>query len=88
MKRKRSTHSDLADLLDVLALKLALVPPSYCVSDASSLKLLTDAARILHEQDLRIDAQNVALRNIAEGTIDLAARRHAREAMQRHELHK
>jgi hypothetical protein len=58
MKRKRSTHSDLADLLDALALKLALVPPNYCVSDASSLKLLTDEARILYEQDLRIDAQH------------------------------
>ena len=61
--RPRSTHSDLATLLEMLATKLATtVPPGYCVSDASTVKLLNDAARILCEQDTRIGELTIALR--------------------------
>lgn len=62
MKRKRTTHSDLADLLDILAAKLEPIPQGYLVSDPSTLRLLTDAARIIYEQDQRIGELTVALR--------------------------
>lgn len=62
MKTPRTTHSDLAELLTILAKKLSNIPPGYCVSDASTLLLLTDAARILCDQDRRIETQTVALR--------------------------
>jgi hypothetical protein len=58
----RTTHSDLATLLELLAGKLAKIPQGYCVSDASSLRLLTDSARILREQDARIDELTIGLR--------------------------
>jgi hypothetical protein len=58
----RTTHSDLAVLLADLASKLAKIPPYYLVSDASSLLLVTDAARILVEQDKRIAELTIALR--------------------------
>lgn len=45
----------------MLAAKLEAIPPGYCVSDASTRALLTDAARILVEQDERIGAMTVAL---------------------------
>jgi hypothetical protein len=59
---KRTTHSDLAQLLVDLSEKLKRVPEGYCVSDPSSLRLITDAARILVEQDQRIDDFTVAAR--------------------------
>ena len=58
----RTTHSDLAVLLEQFAEKLTKVPPGYCVSDMATLLLLHDAARILREQDARIDELTVALR--------------------------
>jgi len=58
----RTTHSDLSTLLLILAEKLSKVPPNYLVSDPSSLLLVTDAARILVEQDNRIAELTVGLR--------------------------
>ena len=58
----RTTHSDLARLLNDLAAKLSQVPQIYCVSDPSTIRLLTDAAEILIKQDHRIDAFTVAAR--------------------------
>jgi hypothetical protein len=52
----------LAALIEQLAEKLTAVPQGYCVSDASTLRLLTDGARILREQDARIDELTVGLR--------------------------
>jgi len=76
MKHPRTTHSDLAELIEMLAEKLAKVPQGYCVSDASSLRLLTDGARILREQDARIDELTAALREHG----GLAARKYFRHA--------
>jgi len=72
----RTTHSDLATLVEQLATKLAGVPQGYCVSDASTLRLLTDAARILREQDARIDELTVGLREHG----GVAARKYFRHA--------
>ncbi len=58
----RTTHSDLALLLEQFTAKLQAVPAGYCVSDTSTLKLITDAARVLVEQDNRINELTVALR--------------------------
>jgi len=58
----RTTHSDLAGLLEILAEKLAAIPAGFLVGDASTRNLLTDTARILVEQDNKIDAMRVALR--------------------------
>lgn len=60
----RTTHSDLAELLRILAHKLEAVPAAYLVGDASTRGLLMDAARILVEQDLRIGKLTVGLREI------------------------
>jgi hypothetical protein len=57
----RTTHSDLSRLLLDFAEKLKRLPEGYCVSDPSSLRLLTDSARILVEQDRRIDTLVVGL---------------------------
>jgi hypothetical protein len=62
MKHPRTTHSDLAVLLEDLAAKLAKIPAGYCVSDASTLLIVTDSARILREQDQRIAELTIALR--------------------------
>jgi hypothetical protein len=62
VKRRRTTHSDLATLLEQLAGKLSAIPAGYCVSDASTMRLLTDAARIICEQDERIGELTTALR--------------------------
>ena len=62
MKRPRTTHSDLAGILEAHVKNLAKVPAVYCVSDASTVRCLLDAARILCEQDARIDELTVALR--------------------------
>ena len=63
-KPGRTTHSDLATLLDIYRAKIAAVPAGYCVSDAASLRLLEDTARILREQDARIDELTVGLREL------------------------
>ncbi|SRR6266576_5071736 len=62
VKHPRTTHSDLATLLEDLAVKLAKVPSGFCVSDASTLLLLMDAARILREQDGKVAELTIALR--------------------------
>ena len=64
MKHQRTTHSDLAALLEDLAAKLAKIPQGYCVSDPSTLCLLTDGARILREQDQRIGELTIGLRKL------------------------
>lgn len=61
---RRTTHSDLAHLLMRHAEKMKAVPEGYCVSDPSSLRLLTDAALALVTQDLRIETLIVGLREI------------------------
>lgn len=60
----RTTHSDLAKLLEDCAEKLKTVPEGYCVSDPSSLRVITDAARLLVEQDRRIELLTVGLREM------------------------
>ena len=62
--KRRSTHSDLATLLEILAGKLAAIPEGYLVSDASTRRLLTDAARILVEQDERIGKLTMSLADL------------------------
>ncbi len=62
MKTPRTTHSDLAAIVEAHAKNLAKVPAGYLVSDASTIKCLNDAARILREQDLRIGELTVAAR--------------------------
>lgn len=62
MKRKRTTHSDLAAIIEAHVAALAKVPAGYLVSDASTLKCLADAARILCEQDERISELTIGLR--------------------------
>ena len=62
MKRPRSTHSELAGILDRLADKLEAVPAGYCVSDGSTRQALTDAAAALCEMDARIAEMTVCLR--------------------------
>ena len=64
MKRQRTTHSDLAAIIEAHAVKLATVPAGYCVSDASTVRCLNDIARIVVEQDERIGVLTVALREI------------------------
>ena len=76
MKQKRTTHSDLAELIELLAKKLGKIPQGYCVSDASTLRLLIDAARILREQDDRIDQLTIGLREHG----GIAARKYLRHA--------
>jgi hypothetical protein len=60
----RTTHSDLATLLQGLAAKLETVPVYYLVSDPSTLRLVTDAARILIEQDNQIAEMTAGLREL------------------------
>ena len=62
MPMKRTTHSDLARLIEDHADRLKKVPAGYLVSDASTLRLLRDTARILVEQDQRIDSLTIGLR--------------------------
>ncbi|HUS55555.1 MAG TPA: hypothetical protein VMY41_16305 [Thermohalobaculum sp.] len=61
-KHPRTTHSDLAAILEAHTAALTKVPAGYCVSDAGTMRCLADAARILREQDLRIGELTVALR--------------------------
>lgn len=61
-KRPRTTHSDLAAIIEAHADRLATVPAGYCVSDASTIRCLLDIARIVCEQDTRIGELTVALR--------------------------
>lgn len=72
-KHPRTTHSDLAELLELFAKKLKDIPAGYCVSDANSLRLLTDAANALRKQDARVDELTIALRELGP-----AARKHLR----------
>lgn len=68
----RTTHSDLAQLLLELSKRLQrVVPTGYLVSDAPTIKLLEDSARILVEQDQRIEEFTVAVRESS----DLSLRR-------------
>jgi len=76
MKQTRTTHSDLAKIIEAHVGNLTNVPLVYCVSDASTVKCLNDAARILREQDARIDELTVALREHG----GMAARRYFRHA--------
>ncbi len=62
MKRERTTHSDLAAIVEAHADRLSTVPAGYCVSDASTLCCLRDIARIVCEQDKRIGELTIALR--------------------------
>ncbi len=62
MKRPRSTHSDLATLIEDHAERLRAIPAGYCVSDAATLACLRDIARIVCEQDTRIGELTIALR--------------------------
>jgi len=62
MKRPRSTHSELAAILDAIAGRLEKVPAGYCVSDGGTLRALHDAAAALCAQDARIAELTVALR--------------------------
>lgn len=62
MTTKRTTHSDLAELVLIIAKKLEAVPAHYLVNDPNTLRILTDAASILIEQDNRIVECVVALR--------------------------
>ncbi len=57
-----TTHNDLARIIEQHAKKLAAVPVGYCVSDASTIRCLFDAARILREQDERIGLLTQGLR--------------------------
>jgi hypothetical protein len=60
--RGRTTHSDLARNLEIHAEKLAAIPAGYLVGDASTRELIIAAARILIEQDRRIEQMTAALR--------------------------
>jgi hypothetical protein len=65
-KRQRTTHSDLARELEIIVRKLSDghggIPLNRTAVDPSSLRCITDAARILVEQDERIAELTVALR--------------------------
>lgn len=72
--RKRTTHSDLANLLDDLAIRLEAIPAGFGVSDGSTLKLVRDAATVIYDQDVRIDGLNVAVRDSITTLRDALAR--------------
>jgi hypothetical protein len=56
----------LSAALIALHVRLLKVPSGYMCSDASSLKLISDAARILIEQDNRIGQMLVDMRELRE----------------------
>lgn len=58
----RTTHSDLAKILADIAHNMAGAPNHVLCCDASSRAMVRDAARILVEQDKRIEELTVALR--------------------------
>jgi hypothetical protein len=58
---KRTTHSDLADILRAHIAALKKVPAGYLVSDAATLHSLGSAADLLIVQDERSNKQTQAL---------------------------
>lgn len=68
MKHPRSTHSDLAAIIEAHAKSLAKVPAAYMVSDASTIKCLNDAANILRAQDQRIGELTIGMRELRYGS--------------------
>jgi hypothetical protein len=74
----KSTHGDLARELHIIVDRLERTKvgelPAQCATDPSSLRCITDAARILIEQDERIAELTIALRN-ARASARKASRR-------------
>ena len=75
MKRKRTSHSDLANIVDKVAADLSKLPTTYIVGHPTNINALQTAAEVLYQQDLRIEQLELALQG-TYGKKIAAVRRH------------